>query len=51
MCDRMKNVSLFTEAMDYLMRACTEDDGPQESMETLMWAYRSRLDGTLALHI
>ena len=37
--------------MDHLTRARAEDDAPQESMETLMWAYRSRLDGKLALHI
>ena len=51
MSDPVKNVTLFTEAMDRLTRARAEDDAPQESMETLMWAYRSRLDGTLALHI
>ena len=37
--------------MDRLTRPRANDDAPQDSMETLMWAYRSCLDGTLALHI
>ena len=36
--------------MHRLIRARAEDDAPQESMETLRWAYRSRLDRKLALH-
>ncbi|KAI5780360.1 hypothetical protein DFH27DRAFT_641503 [Peziza echinospora] len=49
--DPVKNAVTFQNAMEQLQRARSEDEAAQESEVSLMWAYRSRLGGNLAIHI